>query len=386
MLILGERKIRCPNRLNRLQLPDDRTILFQFVDDTDSFGAIIDMQIPDLINTVDELDDFMTTPSDSLIETIKKMPGGLLILGAGGKMGISLAILAKRASNEACVSKRIVAVSRFSNKAAQDELLEAGVETISCDLMNESAIQTLPDIENVVYMVGMKFGSAENEAQTWAVNTFLPGLAAKKFKSSRIVLFSTGNVYPLTPVNSGGCTETDPVGPIGEYAQSALGRERIVEYFSQMHQIPCAIIRVNYAIDLRYGVLLDVAQKVYNRQPIDLAMGHVNMIWQGDANAIALRAFEQAKAPPFTVNVTGLETESIRRLAEQFGESFDIEPIFHKREAETALLSDASLCHKLFGDPAVTLAHMVRWVAYWVQIDGPTLAKPTHFETRDGKF
>ena len=346
----------------------------------------MDMQIPDLINNVSDLDDFMTTPPDSLIETIKKMPGDFLILGAGGKMGISLAILVRHASDEAGLGKRIVAVSRFSNKAAQDELTEAGVETISCDLMNESAIQTLPDIENVVYMVGMKFGSAENEAQTWAVNTFLPGLAAKKFKSSRIVLFSTGNVYPLTPVNSGGCKETDPVGPIGEYAQSALGRERIVEYFSRKHQIPCAIIRVNYAIDLRYGVLLDVAQKVYNRRPIALAMGHVNLIWQGDANAIALRAFKQAKTPPFALNVTGSETVSIRSLAEQFGEFFDIEPIFHGREAETALLSDASLCRELFGEPSVTLAHMVKWVAHWVQIDGPTLAKPTHFETRDGKF
>ncbi len=344
------------------------------------------MQTPDLINNVRELDDFMTTPRDAVIETIRRMPGDLLILGAGGKMGISLAVLSKRASDKAGVSKRIMAVSRFSNKAGQSELTGAGVETISCDLMEESAIQTLPDVENVVYMVGMKFGSTENEAETWAVNTFLAGIAAQRFKDSRIVLFSTGNVYPFTPVNSGGSKETGPVGPIGEYAQSALGRERIFEYFSRTHQIPGAIIRLNYAIDLRYGVLLDVAQRVYNQQPIDLTMGFVNVIWQSDANAIVLRSFEHVEAPPFVINVTGLETVSIRKLAEQFGEILEIEPVFQGREADTALLSDAGHCCELFGQPSVTLAQMIRWIAHWVQIDGPTLAKPTHFETRDGGY
>lgn len=346
----------------------------------------MDMQMPDLIDNVRDLDDFMTTPSDSLIETIKKMTGDFMILGAGGKMGVSLAILAKRGCEQAGVKNRVVAVSRFSNEAAKDELGAAGIETISCDLMNESEMQGLPDIENVVYMVGMKFGSTSNEAQTWAVNTFLPGIAARKFRSSRIVLFSTGNVYPLTPVSSGGCTEADPVGPIGEYAQSALGRERILEYFSRKHEIPCATIRLNYAIDLRYGVLLDIAQRVYNRLPIDLTMGHVNIIWQGDANTMALRAFEQAKVPPFVLNVTGLETLSVRELAEQFGKHFAIEPIFSGSEAGTALLSNARLCQEFFGAPLVTPDHMIRWTAHWVKIDGPTLAKPTHFETRDGRF
>ncbi len=351
-----------------------------------NFWLNVDMQIPDLINNVRELDDFMTTPSDSLVETVRKMPGDLLILGAGGKMGISLAILAKRASNEAGLDKRIIAVSRFSNKAAQAELTAAKVETIACDLMDESEIQALPDVENVVYMVGMKFGSSGQEAETWGVNTFLPGVVAQRFRDSRMVSLSTGNVYPLTTVSSGGCKETSPVGPIGEYAQSALGRERILEYFSRKNQSPGAIIRLNYAIDLRYGVLLDVAQRVYHQQAIDLTMGHANVIWQGDANAMVLQAFDHTRTPPFVLNVTGREIVSIREVANQFGEFFKRKPIFRGSEAGSALISDASLCHELLGPPSVTLNQMVRWVAHWVKTDGPTLAKPTHFETRDGKF
>jgi nucleoside-diphosphate-sugar epimerase len=218
------------------------------------------------------------------------------------------------------------------------------------------------------------------------MNTFLPGMVAQKFKASRIALFSTGNVYPLTPVKLGGCAENDPVNPIGEYAQSALGRERIFEYFSRELNIPGVIIRLNYAIDLRYGILLDVAQKVFARQPIDLTMGHVNVIWQGDANAVVLRAFEIAETPPAILNVTGPETVSIRQLAKKFGEILQAEPVLENTEAESALLSNASRCHRLFGYPAVTLQQMIEWVAHWVKIGGPTLAKPTHYETRDGKF
>jgi len=338
------------------------------------------------IRKVHELDQYMTTPTASLIEMMKNISGDFLILGAGGKMGVSLAVLAKRSADAAGAKKRVIAVSRFSDAAAREQLTRAGVETISCDLMNESDILDLPDAENVVYMVGMKFGSTGREAETWAVNAYLPGLIARRLKDARFAVFSSGNVYPLTSVKSGGCRETDRVGPIGEYAQSVLGRERIFEHFSRRYQIPGTIIRLNYAIDLRYGVLHDVAKRVFGKQPVNLAMGYVNVIWQGDANSIALRSLEFAEAPPFVLNVTGPEIVSIRTLAERFGELFKIKPVYEGTEAETALLSDASLCSELLGGPSVQLEEMIGWTAFWVQERLPDLAKPTHFETRDGKF
>jgi dTDP-4-dehydrorhamnose reductase len=343
-------------------------------------------QFPSFIKTVAELDDVLSRPSEAVIAAVKKLDGDIMLLGAGGKMGPSLAELAHRAVTAAGIKKKIVAVSRFSNQAERERLEAAGIETISCNLLDPSDLQRLPEIENVIYMAGMKFGATGKAAETWAMNTFLPGLVAQKFKASRIVLFSTGNVYPLTPVKLGGCTENDPVNPVGEYAQSALGRERIFEYFSRELKICGAVIRLNYAIDLRYGILLDVAQKVFARQPIDLTMGHVNVIWQGDANAVVLRAFEIAQTLPAILNVTGPETVSIRQLAKKFGDILQVEPVFESTEAETALLSNASRCHRLFGYPAVTLQQTIEWVAHWVKIGGPTLAKPTHYETRDGRF
>jgi nucleoside-diphosphate-sugar epimerase len=343
-------------------------------------------QLPSLIKTVAELDEVLSRPSDAVIETVKRLDGDLMLLGAGGKMGPSLAELAKRAVTAAGIKKRVIAVSRFSNQAERERLEAGGIETISCNLLAAEELQRLPEIENVIYMAGMKFGTTGKAAETWAMNTFLPGLVAQKFKTSRIVLFSTGNVYPLTPVKLGGCTENDPVNPTGEYAQSALGRERIFEYFSRELKIRGAVIRLNYAIDLRYGILLDVAQKVFSRQPIDLLMGHVNVIWQGDANAAILCVFEIAETPPAILNLTGPETVSIRQLAKKFGEILQVEPVFENTEAESALLSNASRCHQLFGYPAVTLQQMIAWVAHWVKIGGSTLAKPTHYETRDGKF
>jgi len=343
-------------------------------------------QLPSLIKTVAELDDVLSRPSDAVIESVEKLDGDIMLLGAGGKMGPSLTELAHRAVTAAGIKKKIVAVSRFSNQIERERLEAIGVEIISCNLLAADELQKLPEIENVVYMAGMKFGTTGKAAETWAMNAFLPGMVAQKFKASRIVLFSTGNVYPLTPVKLGGCSENDPVNPTGEYAQSALGRERIFEYFCRELKIPGAIIRLNYAIDLRYGILLDLAQKVFSRQPIDLTMGHVNVIWQGDANAAVLRAFKIAETPPAILNVTGPETASIRQLAKKFGEIMQVEPMFANTEAESALLSNASHCHQLFGYPAVTLQQMIAWVAYWVKIGGPTLAKPTHYETRDGKF
>jgi len=344
------------------------------------------MKLPALIQTVAELDEILSQPSNAVIDSIKNLPGDLMLLGAGGKMGPSLAELAQRAITVAGINKKIIAVSRFSNQAERERLQSIGIETISCNLLDAQELQNLPETENVIYLAGMKFGATGKAAETWATNTFLPGMAAQKFRNSRIVLFSTGNVYPLTPVQFGGSTEDDATNPIGEYAQSALGRERIFEHFSRTLQIPSAVIRLNYAIDLRYGILLDVAQKIYHRQPVDLAMGQVNVIWQGDANAAVLRAFEICQTPPAILNVTGPETVSIRQLAKKFGAIFQVEPVFENIEADTALLSNAGRCHQLFGYPTVSLQQMIEWIAHWVKISGPTLAKPTHYETRDGKF
>jgi len=344
------------------------------------------MTFPTSINTVAELEDVMTTPTAALIAALRELPGDLLILGASGKMGPSLARLAKRASDLAGVRKRVIGVARFSNAAARTALEQAGVATLSCDLLDPQGIQQLPEIENVMYLIGMKFGTTGREAETWAVNAHLPAVVAQKFKRSRIVLFSTGNVYPLTPVKFGGSSEGDPTGPLGEYAQSALARERIFEYFCRQNDTPGVILRLNYAIDLRYGVLLDVAQKVFSGQTIDLSMGHANVIWQGDANAAALRCLAHAQTPPLVLNLTGPETVSIRRLAERFGELLGRTPVFVNEESETALLSNAGRLFDLLGYPTISLERMIAWVAHWVKIPGPTLNKPTHFETRTGRF
>ena len=263
------------------------------------------MPIPNVINNVKELDDFLTHPSEQLIESLNKMPGDLMILGAGGKMGISLAILAKRGLKETGNDKKVYAVSIFSDKIGPEELRRNDVEVISCDLLNQNELANLPDINNIVYMVGMKFGSTGQEATTWVINSFLPGVICNRFKNSRIVLFSTGNVYPFVSAKSKGCKESDPVGPIGEYAQSALGRERVFQYFTNRNNISSLIFRLNYAIDLRYGVLLDIAQRVFSQKPVHLEMGCANMIWQGNANEIALRCLEHVQSPPFVLNVTG---------------------------------------------------------------------------------
>jgi nucleoside-diphosphate-sugar epimerase len=339
-----------------------------------------------LIETEAELEQVMTQPSAEVISAVSEMEGDLMILGVGGKMGPTLARLAKRAIDEAGVRKRVIGVSRFSNPKFVKDLNDSGIETLSCDLLNQAELEALPEIPNLIYMAGMKFGATGNEALTWAMNVYLPGMIAQKFRQSKIVLFSTGNVYPLTPVTHGGCTESDATAPIGEYAQSCLGRERIFEYFCRHHKIPGVIIRLNYAIDLRYGVLLDVAQKVNAGAPIDLTMGHCNVIWQGEANAVVLRSFALCATPPALLNLTGPETVSIRWLAKRFGELFGNEPVFVGQEADTALLSNAGKCHALFGYPKVSLEQMVQWVAHWVVIGGPTLDKPTHFEERAGKF
>ena len=344
------------------------------------------IQKPNCIETEAQLEDIMSTPTPEVVEAMAELEGDLLILGVGGKMGPTLAKLAKRAIEMAGVDRKVIGVSRFSASGLQATLNEAGIETIPCDLLNEAELQKLPDIPNVVFMAGRKFGASGNEGMTWAMNTYMPGRVAEKYRDSRMVVFSTGNVYPLTPVGDGGATEDHLVNPTGEYAQSCLGRERVFEFFSNRYGTPVAIIRLNYAIDLRYGILLDIAEKVWAEEPINITMGNVNVIWQGDANAIILRGFTSCQSPPMILNLTGPETVSIRGLAVRFGELFEKKPLFEGEAAETALLSNAARCYQCFGYPQIPLEQMIQWVTHWVKIGGPTLDKPTKFEVRDGRF
>jgi nucleoside-diphosphate-sugar epimerase len=280
----------------------------------------------------------------------------------------------------------VIGVARFSDPSVRDRLDRAGVETLSSDLMAEGALEALPDAPNVIYMVGHKFGTTGQEALTWALNAFLPGRVAQRYRRSRIVVFSSGNVYPLTPVSMGGPTEATPPGPVGEYAQSVLGRERIFEYYARQFEIPSVLFRLNYAVEMRYGVLLDVARKVWTGEPIDVSMGHVNVIWQGDANAYALRALDLAEVPPRALNVTGPELVSVRALAQRFGELLGRSPILSGHEQEDALLSNAGQAFRLLGYPGVALDQVIEWVAQWVVDGGPVLGKPTKYSVRDGRF
>jgi nucleoside-diphosphate-sugar epimerase len=339
-----------------------------------------------MIANEQQLEDVLAEPSQADARAMAEMEGDLLILGVAGKMGPSLAKRARRACERAKLPKRIIGVARFSDPRVQQELQAVGIETVSADLLAPGALATLPDAPNVLYMAARKFGSTGAEHLTWAMNTLLPALVADRYAASRIVAFSTGNIYPLVPVAQGGASENTPTGPIGEYAQSALGRERIFEYFSQRNQTPVMFLRLNYAIDLRYGVLLDIGQKVFERRPVDVSMGHVNVIWQGDANSIALRSFTLCQSPPVVLNVTGPETVAVRWIARRFGERFGVEPVIEGTESDTALLSNAARCHKLFGYPSVTIEQMIEWVAEWIGMGGATHSKPTLFETRDGRF
>ena len=338
------------------------------------------------LKTVAELEALMTEPSAALIADVAKIKGNIMILGIGGKMGPTLAVMAKKAIDEAGVNKKVIGVSRFSNGTLKAELEELGIETIAADLLDEEQLKRLPVEKNIIYMAGNKFGTTGNEHFTWAMNTYLPGRVANHFKGSNIVAFSTGNVYPLVPVIQGGCDELHPVAPIGEYGQSSLGRERVFTYFSNKNESPLTIFRLNYAIDMRYGVLLEIARSVYNGTPIDLSMGHVNVIWQGDANEYAIRSLLIASAPATILNVTGPETLPVRWLANEFGRLFDKEVIFVGTEQENALLNNSSKAHKLFGYPRVSIREMIDWTAMWVETDGETLNKPTHFQERKGEF
>ncbi len=325
-------------------------------------------------------------PSSILVSDVKKLEGDILILGAGGKMGPALAKLAKQAVAEAGVDKKVIAVSRFSEDGLRDELNGLGIETLVADLLDDDQLRHLPDVKNVLYLAGQKFGTNGKESFTWAMNTYLPGIVAQKYRNSRIVVFSTGNVYPFSAVSIGGVAEEDPTGPIGEYAQSCLGRERIFQFFAAKYRTPVFIYRLNYANDVKYGVLLEILKSVNSGAPIDLSTGHVNVIWQGDANEMAIRALHHCAVPAKIVNITGPETVSVRWVAQQFGMLLGKVPQFKNEEKSTALLSNASEAFHLFGYPQVTLKRMIEILAEWVTRGGETINKPTHFQEREGKF
>ncbi|HEY2805937.1 MAG TPA: NAD(P)-dependent oxidoreductase [Gemmatimonadales bacterium] len=333
-----------------------------------------------------ELEELLSRPSPHDVAAMRELPGDILVLGVSGKMGPSLARLARRASDGAGMKRRIVGVARFSSREVRAELEQSGIETAACDLLDRAALASLPTLPNVVYMAGQKFGTSSDQATTWAINVQAAALAAERFAESRIVAFSTGNVYPLTSPQSGGPGETDPTGPIGEYAQSTLGRERILEYASRRSGTKMAIIRLNYAVEPRYGVLRDIADKVVRGEPIDLGMGYVNLIWQRDANSVALRTLARCESPPLVLNVTGPEVLSVRDLAARIGTRLGLAPRFSGAERKSALLSKAAKMAQMFGAPGTSLDAMLDMVAGWVKGGGRALGKPTHFEEREGKF
>jgi nucleoside-diphosphate-sugar epimerase len=339
------------------------------------------------IRNVEELEDILSDPTEAVIHAMGALRGDLVVLGIGGKMGPTLARMAKRASDLAGVTRRVIGVSRFSASSGLVERLHSwGIETHRCDLLDAKSYAQLPDASNVVFMAGMKFGSTGQESLTWAMNTFVPGLVSERYRNSRIAIFSTGNVYGLSPVSRGGSLENDPLHPVGEYALSCLGRERIFEHFSRVYQIPMSILRLNYAVELRYGVLLDIAQKVFSGQAVPLRMGHFNAIWQADAAAMSLQALSYVSTPPFVINIAGPELLSVAPIARHFGELLHKPVRFEDAESTDALLNNARNAIQLFGHPQVGIERMMPWIADWVARGGETLEKPTHFENRSGNF
>ncbi len=340
-------------------------------------------QLPDGFKDEEDLEEFMTRPSPALIADLKKLDGDIMVLGVGGKMGPTLARLAKRAAPE----KRVIGVARFSDPQVPEKLKSWGIETQKADLLDREAVIQLPQVENIVYMAGRKFGTTGATHLTWAMNAYVPGIVGEVFNKSRIVAFSTGCVYPFVSVLRQGATEDiPPIPPPGDYANSCVGRERMFEYFSEVNQTPGRLIRLNYSIDMRYGVLHDVAVKVFTGETIDLTTGHVNVIWQGDANSQILRSLLHCTTPASPLNISGPETISIKALATEFGRVMDKNPVFQGTEGETAWLVNTSRAIGLFGYPRIALPNMINWVADWVSQGKKALGKATHFEVRDGDY
>jgi nucleoside-diphosphate-sugar epimerase len=338
--------------------------------------------LPDTISDIDALDDLLCRPSQPLIDDLNKVDGDIMILGVAGKMGPTLAGLAKAASPH----RRVIGVARFSDPSVKAWLEGRGIETINCDLLDEAAIEALPKSPNVVFMAGRKFGAEGDLSLTWAMNAHVPALVAQAFPQSRIVAFSTGCVYPFVPVTGKGADESMAPDPPGEYAQSCVGRERMFEYFSRKFATPGRLFRLNYAIDMRYGVLHDIATKILQGKPIDVSLGHVNFIWQGDAASQALRCLAHCETPTSPINVSGHELLAVRDLAAKLGQRLDRKPILVGTEQPTAWLTDTSLAVKLFGLPIVDTQQLIDWTADWVARSMPSLGKPTKYEVRDGRY
>lgn len=344
------------------------------------------MKLPERIHTEAELEETLAEPSAADIECVARLDGDVLVLGAGGKMGPSLARRIHRAFGRAGSRHHVWAASRFSSQAQQAALDADGIRTRACDLLDEGQIGALPPCPFVLFLAGRKFGTTDRTDLTWVTNTLVPARVAERFRQSRMVVFSTGNVYPLVDARGRGSKEDDAPSPVGEYAQSCLGRERVVEFVSRERSMPALLFRLNYAVDLRYGTLVDIARRVFDGDPVDLTVGWFNAIWQGDANSYALRSLEHCASPPAILNVTGPDRISVREAAEWFGSVFHRTPRFVSHEGPVALLSDSSRCRALLGEPDVTLAALRQWVAHWVQAGGSLLNKPTHFEVIDGRF
>jgi NAD dependent epimerase/dehydratase family len=338
------------------------------------------------VSTEAELEDALAEPSQADVECVARLDGDVLVLGAGGKMGPSMARRVHRALARTGSRRRVIAASRFSDAAVRAGLEAEGIETRVCDLLDPSSIAALPGCPFLLFLAGRKFGTLDRTDITWTTNTVVPARVAERFAQSRLVVFSTGNVYAMVPVDGPASTEEDLPAPVGEYAQSCLGRERVVEYVSREQHTKALIYRLNYAVDLRYGTLVDIARRVFEGLPVDLTVGFFNAIWQGDANSYALRSLELCASPPAILNVTGPDRLSVRETALWFGSSFGRTPKFANTEGPVALLSDSSRCRARLGDPAVPLALLRQWVAHWVQIGGSSLNKPTHFEVTDGRF
>jgi nucleoside-diphosphate-sugar epimerase len=345
-----------------------------------------DPALPSTVQTEAQLEELLSRPSPADVAFMADLEGDVLVLGAGGKMGPSLARRLRRASGAAGSPRRVVAVSRFSSAEVAEGLEADGVETVRCDLLDPVAVDRLPTAPNVLFLAGMKFGATGNPGLTWALNTAVPALVARRFAGARVVVFSTGNVYPLVDPAEGGCSEADPVGPVGEYAQSCLGRERLFEHFSREGGTRCLLYRLFYAVDLRYGTLVDVARHVHAGEPVDLTVPCFNAIWQGDALSYAIRSLGLCDLPPRVLNVTGPHILPVRTTAERFGLRFGRAPRFRGAEGAVALLGDARLCHSLLGPPEVSTERLVEWVASWVERGGRSLGKPTGYEKADGRF
>jgi nucleoside-diphosphate-sugar epimerase len=344
------------------------------------------IRCPSLINSESELDEVLTRPSKQLQDFIATIPSPLVILGAGGKMGPSLAVLAKRAAETANHPLDVVAVSRFRDSARKEWLQGHGVKALSADLLEPSAHARLPDSGHVVYLVGLKFGTIENPAMTWATNTLVPSWVMERYPSAKVVALSTGNVYGPSPSDSPGCSEHDAAVPVGEYGMSALGRERIFEFYASRNAARVTLLRLFYAVELRYGVLVDIAQKVFRGEAIDVSNDRFNWIWQGEANDRVLRAFDLADNPPSVWNLCQTGSSSVREVATQLGALLDKEPLFAGKSDNTALLGDArKICERL-GTTTMNQSVVLDWIAHWVKIGGKSSALPTHFEVRSGRF